>query len=216
MGIFRRNQIDLSDEGLALAAEESNAIDKAAADEDQPAFAQGHTVSSLTADTLATGEEDSLGDDLPAEESQQESFARGDKQPLTAAEKAEKEALWQEAAASVAASWPQAMGQGQQLIAKMVEISQRYGDSELWQRAPAGIMREAAIELYGMPSNRDNDYARMAAQSAREAALMEMNTRNQAKAGLAKRRGRQSPPPALTEEEKIIEQISQARGRGIL
>ena len=95
MGIFRRNQIDLSDEGLALAAEESNAIDKAAADEDQPAFAQGHTVSSLTADTLATGEEDSLGDDLPAEESQQESFARGDKQPLTAAEKAEREALWQ-------------------------------------------------------------------------------------------------------------------------
>ena len=62
MGIFRRNQIDLSDEGLALAAEESNAIDKAAADEDQPAFAQGNTVS-VTADTLATGAEDSLGDD---------------------------------------------------------------------------------------------------------------------------------------------------------
>ena len=134
---------------------------------------------------------------------------------LSAEQKAEREALWQEAAASVAASWPQAMGQGQQLIAKMVEISQRYGDAQLWQRVPAGIMREAAIELYGMPLSRDNDYARIAAQSAREAALEEMNRRNQAKAGLEKRRGRQTHPPALTEEEKIIEQISQARGGSI-
>ena len=63
--------------------------------------------------------------------------------------------------------------------------------------------------------SRDNDYARIAAQSAREAALEEMNRRNQAKAGLEKRRGRQTHPPALTEEEKIIEQISQARGGSI-
>ena len=209
MGIFRRNQIDLSDEGLALAAEDSNVIKEAAADEGQ-AEIRDH---SLAINSLAITEGSSTEDDLPAQETGQE---LEEQQPaLSAEQKAEREALWQEAAASVAASWPQAMGQGQQLVAKMVEISQRYGDAQLWQRVPAGIMREAAIELYGMPLSRDNDYARIAAQSARAAALEEMNRRNQAKAGLEKRRGRQTHPPALTEEEKIIEQISQARGGSI-
>ena len=209
MGIFRRNQIDLSDEGLALAAEDSNVIKEAAADEGQTNI-RDH---SSAVNSLAAAGGLSTEDELPAQETGQE---LEEQQPaLSAEQKAEREALWQEAAASVAASWPQAMGQGQQLIAKMVEISQRYGDAQLWQRVPAGIMREAAIELYGMPLSRDNDYARIAAQSAREAALEEMNRRNQAKAGLEKRRGRQTHPPALTEEEKIIEQISQARGGSI-
>ena len=209
MGIFRRNQIDLSDEGLALAAEVSNVIKEAAADEGQTNI-RDH---SSAVNSLAAAGGLSTEDDLPAQETGQE---LEEQQPaLSAEQKAEREALWQEAAASVAASWPQAMGQGQQLIAKMVEISQRYGDAQLWQRVPAGIMREAAIELYGMPLSRDNEYARIAAQSAREAALEEMNRRNQAKAGLEKRRGRQTHPPALTEEEKIIEQISQARGGSI-
>ena len=209
MGIFRRNQIDLSDEGLALAAEDSNVIKEAAADEGQTNI-RDH---SSAVNSLAAAGGLSTEDDLPAQETGQE---LEEQQPaLSAEQKAEREALWQEAAASVAASWPQALGQGQQLIAKMVEISQRYGDAQLWQRVPAGIMREAAIELYGMPLSRDNDYARIAAQSAREAALEEMNRRNQAKAGLEKRRGRQTHPPALTEEEKIIEQISQARGGSI-
>mgnify|MGYP006980315301 FL=1 len=209
MGIFRRNQIDLSDEGLALAAEDSNVIKEAAADEGQTNI-RDH---SSAVNSLAAAGGLSTEDDLPAQETGQE---LEEQQPaLSAEQKAEREALWQEAAASVAASWPQAMGQGQQLIAKMVEISQRYGDAQLWQRVPAGIMREAAIELYGMPLSRDNEYARIAAQSAREAALEEMNRRNQAKAGLEKRRGRQTHPPALTEEEKIIEQISQARGGSI-
>ena len=209
MGIFRRNQIDLSDEGLALAAEDSNVIKEAAADEGQTNI-RDH---SSAVNSLAAAGGLSTEDDLPAQETGQE---LEEQQPaLSAEQKAEREALWQEAAASVAASWPQAMGQGQQLIAKMVEISQRYGDAQLWQRVPAGIMREAAIELYGMPLSRDNDYARIAAQSARDAALEEMNRRNQAKAGLEKRRGRQTHPPALTEEEKIIEQISQARGGSI-
>ena len=209
MGIFRRNQIDLSDEGLALAAEDSNVIKEAAADEGQTNI-RDH---SSAVNSLAAAGGLSTEDDLPAQETGQE---LEEQQPaLSAEQKAEREALWQEAAASVAASWPQAMGQGQQLIAKMVEISQRYGDAQLWQRVPAGIMREAAIELYGMPLSRDNEYARIAAQSARDAALEEMNRRNQAKAGLEKRRGRQTHPPALTEEEKIIEQISQARGGSI-
>ena len=209
MGIFRRNQIDLSDEGLALAAEDSTVIKEAAADEGQTNI-RDH---SSAVNSLAAAGGLSTEDDLPAQETGQE---LEEQQPaLSAEQKAEREALWQEAAASVAASWPQAMGQGQQLIAKMVEISQRYGDAQLWQRVPAGIMREAAIELYGMPLSRDNDYSRIAAQSAREAALEEMNRRNQAKAGLEKRRGRQTHPPALTEEEKIIEQISQARGGSI-
>ena len=183
MGIFRRNQIDLSDEGLALAAEDSNVIKEAAADEGQTNI-RDH---SSAVNSLAAAGGLSTEDDLPAQETGQE---LEEQQPaLSAEQKAEREALWQEAAASVAASWPQAMGQGQQLIAKMVEISQRYGDAQLWQRVPAGIMREAALE--------------------------EMNRRNQAKAGLEKRRGRQTHPPALTEEEKIIEQISQARGGSI-
>ena len=47
------------------------------------------------------------------------------------------------------------------------------------------------------------------------AALAEMNRRNQAKAGLDKRRGRPAPPAAMTEEEQIIEQISRAKDKGI-
>lgn len=206
MGIFRRNQIDLSDEGLALAAEESNANQGAAADERQPADESTGIVADIPDGSA------SVAADAP-ELSEQISAvpAAG----LNPAEKAEREALWQEAAATIAGSWPQALGQGEMLIAKMVEISQRYGDPELWQRAPEGIMREAAIELYGLPLNRDNDYARAAAQSARTAALAEMNRRNQAKAGLDKRRGRPAPPAAMTEEEQIIEQISRAKGKGI-
>ena len=214
MGIFRRNQIDLSDEGLALAAAESNVIKEAAVDQ-EPAPLSGDNASSLAADSLAPQGESGADEDDRDGEIRPEPTDGETGQPLPAAVRAERETLWQEAAQAVAASWPQAMGQGQQLITKMVEISERYGDRELWQRAPEGIMREAAIELYGLPERRDNGYAKLAAQSAREAALEEMNRRNQAKAGLEKRRGRQSRPPALTEEEKIIEQISHARGRGI-
>lgn len=210
MGIFRRNQVDLSDEGLALAAEESNVNEAAAADEsfDSAAISQQLVDAGEEAAAEPANATEAFADNQPGAE------ADG-AQALSAAAKAERESLWQAAAAEIAASWPQAMGEGQALIAKMVEISERYGDRDLWQRTPSGIMREAAIELFGLPTTRDNEYAKMAAQSARAAAMEEMNRRNNAKAGLSKRRGRQNRPPVLTEEEKIIEEIANARSRGI-
>ena len=68
MGIFRRNQIDLSDEGLALAAEDSNVIKEAAADEGQTNI-RDH---SSAVNSLAAAGGLSTEDDLPAQETGQE------------------------------------------------------------------------------------------------------------------------------------------------
>ena len=106
MGIFRRNQIDLSDEGLALAAEDSNVIKEAAADEGQTNI-RDH---SSAVNSLAAAGGLSTEDDLPAQETGQE---LEEQQPaLSAEQKAEREALWQEAAASVAAKLAPGNGAG--------------------------------------------------------------------------------------------------------
>ena len=116
---------------------------------------------------------------------------------------------------NITASWPQAAGQGQALIAKMNEIGARYGDPLLWQRAPEGIMREAAIELFGLPRTKDNTYAKVAAEAARNAAMEEMLRRDKAKAGLAKKKGGSSPAAPPSEEEKIVAEIAKARDHRI-
>ena len=166
MGIFRRQEIDLSDEGLALAAEESNEIANESAADGGGSLSPGDTEKM---------QEPAAGAEPEAAGGEQESPPLATATGGTAGQTAD----WQGAAEKIAASWPQAFTQGEALVAKMVEIGSRYGDPQLWQRAPEGIMREAAIELFGWPKNRDNEYAKVAAQAARQAALKEMSRRNQ-------------------------------------
>jgi len=203
MGIFRRQEIDLSDEGLALAAEESNGIvNQSAADGGGP---------------LSPGNTQDIAEPAARTAPEAEGGEQGSPPRAQAAEARPegREQGWQSAAEKISAAWPQAFAHGEELVAKMVEIGGRYGDPQLWQRSPEGIMREAAIELFGWPKNRDNEYAKIAAQAARDAALKEMSRRNQLKAGLEQPSVRKSAPAPLTEEEKILEEIRRARGRGI-
>ena len=199
MGIFRHNEIDLSDEGLFPTAAESNEMSKeAAADREQPAAETEKDAAPLTPERTAEGEPGEAAEEL-----------------LSGDELAERDAAWQTAAAEVVALWPQAKGAGRELIARMNEIGARYGDPLLWQKAPAGIMREAAIELYGLPRTRDNDYAKAAARAAREAALSEQERRSQAKAGLARGKKARRPAAPPSEEERIIAEIAEARRHSI-
>lgn len=199
MGIFRRNQIDLSDEGLALTAEESNEMpEQAAADQN-----------GLSAEADMDGLQQER--DMEAEEGQEETSPV----ELSPGEKAEREAAWRQAVEKTAAQWPQAAGQGKELILKMNEIGSRYGDPLLWQKAPESIMQEAAIELFGMPVAKDNDYAGAAARAARAAVLREQDRRAAAKLGLAKARSIRRPAAPPSEEERIVAEIAGAKRRGI-
>lgn len=213
MGIFGKREIDLSDEALAAAAEQSNEIASGSAAEHSQNDAS-HEQSDLE-QQLNGNQQQTAEAEEEQTEMEQAAASELEQDPWDSEAKAERENLWQQAKAETAELWPQAMGEGEKLISKMIEIGERYGDPQLWQRSPAGIMREAAIELFGLPRQRDNAYARLAAESAREAALKEMSLRNQAKIGLHKNNSRQAPPAPLTEEEKIIESISRAKKSNI-
>ena len=118
---------------------------------------------------------------------------------------------WQEAARSVADHWPQIKGDLPALLARMKAISESYGDPTLWQRAPAGIMREAAVELYGMPSRPDDGALYQAVRAAHEQGRKAAADRRRALAGLAPPQISRSAPPPLTEEEKILQDMRRAR-----
>lgn len=96
----------------------------------------------------------------------------------------------------------------------MVEISCRYGDETLWQRAPGGLMREAAVELFGMPRRSDPavlaEVVRQAHQQGRQQALQQQ----QAKAGLSPHISQQQPA-APSAEEQIIHDMMRARSSAI-
>lgn len=207
MGIFRKQEIDLSDEGLARAAEESNVIGCGSATDTGGPSSPGNPGEPPAPANIAAPE---AGGREPATQPTNEPIAAS-----ADAAQTEQVGLWQSAAEEITAAWPQAFSRGRELVAKMVEIGSRYGDPQLWQRAPAGIMREAALELFGWPKQRDNEYAKIAAQAAREGTLREMSRRNSGKAGLEKPSVHKSAPPPLTEEDKILEEIRRARGRGI-
>ena len=123
----------------------------------------------------------------------------------------EQEQRWQEAARSVAGHWPQVKADLPSLLARMKKISESYGDPDLWQREPAGIMREAAVELYGMPSRPDDGALAQAVRAAHEQGRKAAADRRRALAGLAPPQISRSAPPPLTEEEKILRDMRQAR-----
>ena len=125
------------------------------------------------------------------------------------------ESRWQQAVADVSRQWPEMQGKMEAVVKRMTEISQRYGDSGLWQQHPAGIMREAALELFGPPSKNISRAVRAAAAAARKAALREAELRHQEKIGLSLGKSRRSDMSPLSEEEKLIRAMASAKSRGI-
>ncbi|MBR0376717.1 MAG: hypothetical protein IJH59_09155 [Firmicutes bacterium] len=187
MSLFRRKEDtpDLSDQALSESAEAADEAERESGGEAQPLSAAGS------------------GPDKAAAEPEAAS--------PTAEPGPEQERRWQEAARSVAGHWPQIKGDLPALLARMKEISAGYGDPDLWQRAPAGIMREAAVELYGMPSRPDDGALYQAVRAAHEQGRKAAADRRRALAGLAPPQISRSAPPPLTEEEKILQDMKRAR-----
>lgn len=192
MSIFRRGQNapDLSDAGLEQAQEAQQA---AAAPEKEDADPSAATQQTQQAETPETA---------PVAQGEAESRSLPDP---------EREQRWQEAARAVADHWPQMKEDLPALLGRMKQISERYGDPDLWQRSPAGIMREAAVELYGMPPRPDAGALSQAVQAAHEQGRKAAADRRRTLAGLAPPQVSRSAPPPLTEEEKILRDMRQAR-----
>lgn len=197
MGIFRNRrepELDLSDDSLLAETAEA------------------------AAEALPASGPQAVSDAGPAE--REESGADNTDSAAQAAlapqpSRAEQEQVWRTAATENARHWPQLMSDPRRLLAKMADISARYGDSSLWQRAPAGIMREAAIELYGLPQSVDNSVISGAIQQAHAEGQRLAASRHQAKLGLAPPRGASVVPPIVSEEQRIIREMMEARRGGI-
>lgn len=205
MSIFKRRmeeEMDLSDAALLSSPE---AQDTAAGEADSsvlpPLTEEPADASALEQAAAATDEGVALLDE------QQQA------QRTLEEEAAVREAAWQQAACETVQHWPQIRQDMPAVLHKMVEISRRYGDETLWQRAPGGLMREAAVELFGMPRRSDPaalaEAVRQAHQQGRQQALQQ-----QAKAGLAPHISQQQPA-APSAEEQIIRDMMRARSSAI-
>lgn len=189
MGIFRRRN---EEEAIALSDDSLLAAEAAAA------TAQNGEAEAAQADADEPAAEPETG---PA--------------PACGADAAAREEAWQQAVREATRHWPRLCDEPRQLIAKMAEISARYGDAALWQRAPAGILREAAIELFGLPSTPEAGALGAAVRQAHAEGMRLAAERSQAKLGLAPPSGAKRPPSALSEEERIIRDMAAARRGGI-
>ena len=196
MGIFRSKrepELDLSDDSLLAEAMEA-AVEELPAAEPDAEQAERAEQAEPGADNTQSAVEAALAP-----------------QPS----RAEQEQIWRAAATENARHWPQLMSDPRRLLAKMADISARYGDSSLWQRAPAGIMREAAIELYGLPQGMDSSIISGAVKQAHAEGRRLAENRHQAKLGLAPPRGASVAPPLVSEEQRIIREMMAARRGGI-
>lgn len=156
----------------------------------------------------APAEEAAAGEEAPAAPPEAETAPAA---TLSVEPDPAQEQQWQEAARSVAGHWPQIREDLPALVGRMKAISERYGDPTLWQRSPAGIMREAAVELYGMPARPDAGALAQAVRAAHEQGRRAAAERSRTLAGLAPPQVSRSAPPPLTEEEKILRDMRQAR-----
>ena len=199
MSIFRRRQEEeaaaLSDAAL-LAAAEAAAAETAA----ETAAAEAAAGESAAADAAAE----------TAPETAETAEAAPSLQQLQ-----QQEAAWQQALAEALPHWPQLCAAPRALLAKMSEISARYGDARLWQRAPAAILREAAIELYGLPAAPAAGAIRAAVEQAHAAGMRRAAECDRSKLGLAPPRSARRAPAAISEEERIIREMTAARRGGI-
>ena len=198
MSIFRRRQEEeaaaLSDAALLAAAEVAEVAEAAE-----------------TAAETATGESaaaDAAADTAP--ETAETAEAAPSLQQLQ-----QQEAAWQQALTEALPHWPQLCAAPRALLAKMSEISARYGDARLWQRAPAAILREAAIELYGLPAAPAAGAIRAAVEQAHAAGMRRAAECDRSKLGLAPPRSARRAPAAISEEERIIREMTAARRGGI-
>lgn len=198
MSIFRRRQEEeaaaLSDAALLAVAEVAEVAEAAE-----------------TAAETATGESaaaDAAADTAP--ETAETAEAAPSLQQLQ-----QQEAAWQQALAEALPHWPQLCAAPRALLAKMSEISARYGDARLWQRAPAAILREAAIELYGLPAAPAAGAIRAAVEQAHAAGMRRAAECDRSKLGLAPPRSARRAPAAISEEERIIREMTAARRGGI-
>lgn len=198
MSIFRRRQEEeaaaLSDAALLAAAEVAEVAEAAE-----------------TAAETAAGESaaaDAAADTAP--ETAETAEAAPSLQQLQ-----QQEAAWQQALAEALPYWPQLCAAPRALLAKMSEISARYGDARLWQRAPAAILREAAIELYGLPAAPAAGAIRAAVEQAHAAGMRRAAECDRSKLGLAPPRSARRAPAAISEEERIIREMTAARRGGI-
>lgn len=198
MSIFRRRQEEeaaaLSDAALLAAAEVAEVAEAAE-----------------TAAETAAGESaaaDAAADTAP--ETAETAEAAPSLQQLQ-----QQEAAWQQALTEALPYWPQLCAAPRALLAKMSEISARYGDARLWQRAPAAILREAAIELYGLPAAPAAGAIRAAVEQAHAAGMRRAAECDRSKLGLAPPRSARRAPAAISEEERIIREMTAARRGGI-
>ena len=200
MSIFRRRQEEeaaaLSDAALLAAAEVAAAAETAA----ETAAAETAAGESAAADAAAE----------TAPETAETAEAAPSLQQLQ-----QQEAAWQQALAEALPHWPQLCAAPRALLAKMSEISARYGDARLWQRAPAAILREAAIELYGLPAAPAAGAIRAAVEQAHAAGMRRAAECDRSKLGLAPPRSARRAPAAISEEERIIREMTAARRGGI-
>jgi len=152
---------------------------------------------------------------LPEEMNAEEFILRSAAEAGAEAEaEAEKERLWLLAQQEVLSQWPQARGNLQELILKMAEISSRYGDCCLWQKDPQGMLRHAAMELYGMPQH-DLQQVMEAALLAGQQEQARLEKERQRRLSLAPSGVRHGSPAPLSPEQEIIRAIAQARRNGI-
>lgn len=200
MSIFkRRPEPELSDAALLAAAGADNADDADSVNDADSAAGAEDADSANEADSA-----DSADDADPA--------AAG---AGLAAGLPDPERELRAAAMEVARCWPQARGDAGRLLVRMTEISRRYGDESLWQRAPGGLMREAAAELYGLPAPAEAGALQAALRQAHDQGQREARERDRSKLGLAPARTSRPNPAALTPEERIRREISAARGGGL-
>lgn len=104
----------------------------------------------------------------------------------------------------------------EQFAPKLVEISRElYGDDNGWTKNPLRVMREAAIELYGLPKKVDQKLLDEATQKAQQKAVEELRQREAGKgsAAPANTGGVKNTEP--TEEDDIIKGIASARISGV-
>ena len=199
MSIFRRRQEEeaaaLSDAALLAAAEVAEVAEAA-----ETAAAETAAGESAAADAAAE----------TAPETAETAEAAPSLQQLQ-----QQEAAWQQALAEALPHWPQLCAAPRALLAKMSEISARYGDARLWQRAPAAILREAAIELYGLPAAPAAGAIRAAVEQAHAAGMRRAAECDRSKLGLAPPRSARRAPAAISEEERIIREMTAARRGGI-
>ena len=123
------------------------------------------------------------------------------------------------ALSQTARDFPQAKTEDgrRQAVEKMVEISSRYGDGYLWRKNPAGMLLQAALELWGPPKVVDQQAIDAAAATGKAQALAELQNKEQAKSQLTVPQAvnNKDQTTEISEDEKIIQGIFSSLGGGL-